>query len=411
MPWKEESRMSLREEFVVLASCEGSNLSELCRRFGVSRKSGYKWLARYRERGISGLADESRRPRRSPDRTSEAMEVRVLELRLQHPAWGGRKLRHRLMALGVEGVPSASTITAILRRHGQLDASRGAGETRDHVRFEHASPNDLWQMDFKGHFALTRGGRCHPLTVLDDHSRYSIGLRACGDERRETVQDELIGMFRVHGMPRRMLMDNGAPWGDEGGQPWTRLTAWLLRLGVGVSHGRPYHPQTQGKDERFHRTLQAEVLRERSLLDLRECQGAFDPFRRVYNTERPHEALGLAVPASRYRVSERSYPERLPSVEYGPDRAVRRVQTDGRIKFRGWMVRVGKAFAGEDVGVRGTPEEGVFEVNYCSESLGRFEVREGTRDETLRLERQPREGDAGTGNTDTGSVTYVSERL
>jgi transposase InsO family protein len=275
-------------------------------------------------------------------------------------------------------IPVPSTITEILRRHGQLNERDGAGKPNVQ-RFEHAAPNDLWQMDFKGHFPMTRGGRCHPLTVLDDHSRYSIGLRACDNERTETVQRELVEMFRHSGLPRRMLMDNGPPWSDTGDQHWTRLTAWLVRLGISISHGRPYHPQTQGKDERFHRTLAAEVLRDRSFRDLIDTQQAFDPWRQVYNTQRPHEALSLEVPASRYRASERPFPETLPSIEYASDVQVRRASFKGVIKFESRLVRVGRAFCREPIGVRATLTSSVYEVFYAHQSLGQFDVSQTPR--------------------------------
>lgn len=391
MPWKESSRMSVREEFVVLATVAGANVRELCRRFGVSPKAGYKWLARYRESGREGLADRSRRPRGSPSVTSAGMVELIVSLRRKHPAWGGRKLKRRLEDLQHAAVPAASTITGILRRQKLLNGP-GTDVSKAVERFEHPFPNDLWQMDFKGHFELTRGGRCHPLTILDDHSRYSIGLRACANERHQTVQDELITVFRRYGMPHRLLMDNGAPWGDAEDQPWTRLTVWLLQVGVAVSHGRAYHPQTQGKEERFHRTLKAEVLRERSFRDVLDCQCQFDPWRREYNHERPHEALGLAVPSSRYQVSPRCFPEVLPTMEYGPDQAVRRVQQgNGRIAFERRTVRIGKAFCGELVGVRPTPQAGVYRVHYGEHCVGQFDLHdpgEGTR-QLIRLHPLP----------------------
>ena len=378
MAWKDVSVMSQRAEFVELARVEGSNVSELCRRFGVSRKTGYKWLSRYEVAGHSGLADQSRRPLDPAGRTSEEMEQRVLAMRTKHPAWGGRKLRRRLMDLGHSEVPAASTITEILRRHGRLDEGSGAGQANVQ-RFEHACPNDLWQMDFKGHFPLTRGGRCHPLTVLDDHSRYSLGLRACDNERTETVQRELTEIFRCYGLPRRMLMDNGSPWGDAGDQPWTHLTAWLVRLGISISHGRPRHPQTQGKDERFHRTLAAEVLRDRSFLDVVQAQRAFDPWRQVYNTERPHEALSLAVPASRYRVSPRAFPEKLLPIEYAPDVKVRQASTKGVIKFEARAIRVSQAFAGEPIGIRATGQAGCYAILYAHQVLGQVDLSQIAR--------------------------------
>jgi transposase InsO family protein len=378
MAWKDVSVMSQRAEFVELARVEGSNVSELCRRFGVSRKTGYKWLSRYEVAGHSGLADQSRRPLDPAGRTSEEMEQRVLAMRTKHPAWGGRKLRRRLMDLGHSEVPAASTITEILRRHGRLDEGSGAGQANVQ-RFEHACPNDLWQMDFKGHFPLTRGGRCHPLTVLDDHSRYSLGLRACDNERTETVPRELTEIFRCYGLPRRMLMDNGSPWGDAGDQPWTHLTAWLVRLGISISHGRPRHPQTQGKDERFHRTLAAEVLRDRSFLDVVQAQRAFDPWRQVYNTERPHEALSLAVPASRYRVSPRAFPEKLLPIEYAPDVKVRQASTKGVIKFEARAIRVSQAFAGEPIGIRATGQAGCYAILYAHQVLGQVDLSQIAR--------------------------------
>jgi len=379
MSWK-ASKMSQLLEFVSLARVEGQEFKAACSRFGISRKTGYKWLERYSLEGEAGLVDRSRRPKASPGKSSPKVEAMVVKLRKKHPSWGGRKLQRRLLALGHSDVPSASTITSILGRHGLLSELDGAGLPRGPRRFERDAPNDLWQMDFKGHFGMVGGGRCHPLTVLDDHSRYSIGLRACGDERGVTVMRELVGMFRVYGLPVQMLMDNGAPWGDEGGQPWTIVTSWLVRLGIRVTHIRPHHPQTQGKAERFHRTLKAEILRDRSHLDLAACQVDFDPWRDVYNHERPHEGIGLEVPASRYRMSERGYPENLPVVEYGSDTEVRRVRTDGLITYRKRRIRIGKAFIGQPVGLRSTPTDGLYEIFYCDQTIGWVDIRKSATD-------------------------------
>lgn len=362
--------MVQRAEFVSLASVEGQAFSEACSRFGISRKTGYKWMKRFLAEGESGLADRSRRPKTSPGQSSTKTESMIMKLREKHPRWGGRKLRQRLLDLDRRKVPSASTITSILGRHGLLSALEGAGQPNALQRFERASPNELWQMDFKGHFPMVGGGRCHPLTVLDDHSRYSIGIRACENEQGVTVMQELVGMFRQYGLPVQMLMDNGSPWGDEGGQPWTVVTSWLVRLGIRVCHIRPYHPQTQGKDERFHRTLKAEVLRDRSHLDLSACQRDFDPWREIYNRERPHESLGMKVPASRYRLSERRYPEVLPSVEYGSEVDVRRVLANGVINFGGYKIHVGKAFVGQPVGLLPSSTEGFYEIFYCHQRIG-----------------------------------------
>lgn len=375
MPWREVSTMSEIHDFVALASSPGANVSELCRRFGISRKTGNKWLSRYRKEGAAGLVERSRRPHRSPRRVPDQLEAEVVALRGKHPAWGGRKLRARLLALEHKSVPSASTITAILERNGLLSEERR--EHRDWQRFEHEAPNRLWQMDFKGHFA-TEKGRCHPLTLIDDHSRYNLCLRAFPDERRETVEAALSEVFRRYGLPERILCDNGAPWGDDGLTPHTGLTVWLLRLGVGVSHGRPYHPQTQGKEERFHRTLQAEVIRHGTFRDLDHCQTHFDRWREVYNHQRPHEALGMAVPASHYQASWRAFPETLPPIDYGPQDFVRRVDEYGKMSFKGRTWRVGRAFGGLPVALRYTELDGVFDVYFCAQKVKAIDLRQNS---------------------------------
>jgi transposase InsO family protein len=372
MPWPEKSLMSLRKEFVTLAMNEEANLSQLCRGFQISRKTGYKWLARYRREGARGLRDRPRRPRGSPWNTAPEMEAAVLQLREQHPAWGGRKLRARLQAVDAGPVPAASTITAILRRHGRLDPE-AAAKHRPWQRFEAPAPNELWQMDFKGHFPAAQG-RCHPLTVLDDHSRYALGLEACANEQTMTVQQRLTSIFRRYGLPRRFLVDNGAPWGSYAEHPYTPLTVWLMRLGLQVSHSRPYHPQTLGKDERFHRTLNAELLKYCQGLELADCQRRFQDWRLLYNLERPHEALDLAVPASRYRESPRSFPETLPSLEYGPGDQVRKVEVNGFIHYRNRKFRIGKAFRGEYVALRPTLTDGVFEVFFANQRVAQVNV-------------------------------------
>lgn len=368
--------MSLREEFVRLAGAEGTNLSELCRQFDIARRTGYRWLRRSQAEGLAGLEDRSRRPHSSPRQTPPELEARVVALRQQHPAWGARKLSRRLRDLGLADVPAPSTVTAILRRHGLLEGSR-AGLPRAFTRFEHAAPNDLWQMDFKGHVPCGET-RCHPLTVLDDHSRYNVVLRACPDERTATVRDSLIGAFRTYGLPLRIAVDNGSPWGDREGSPYTALGVWLLRLGVRVSHSRPYHPQTLGKDERFHQTLRREVLRH-PLADLADGQRRFDAWRVVYNQERPHEALDDAVPATRYRPSERCYPERLPPLEYLPGDLVRRVQSKGYTQLLGRTVRLPKAFRGQSVAFRPLPTDGHYAVVYARVHFAEVDLTATTR--------------------------------
>jgi transposase InsO family protein len=374
MPWREQSVMDQREEFVRFALAPGANMRELCRRFRVSRSNGYKWLKRYLTEGRTGLSDRSRRPLHSPSRTPKPVEDEVLRIREKsNNAWGGRKIRRVMRNSGQAEVPTPSTITEILRRHGKLE-ERSHEHPGPYQRFERAAPNELWQMDFKGHFALAQG-RCHPLTVLDDHSRYSLALSACGNEQDATVRAQLVRVFRRYGLPLAMLMDNGAPWGDAGDQPHTVFTVWLMLLGVRVSHIRPLHPQTQGKDERFHRTFKAEVLSGKSFRDLLACQHAFDRWRHVYNHERPHEALAFATPADRYRASPRSFPETPPAIEYGPGDTVRKVDPDGQISFKGRRLHVGKAFRGYPVALRPSNEDGVFNVHFCAHRVGILDLR------------------------------------
>lgn len=225
-----------------------------------------------------------------------------MSLRAQHPAWGARKLARRLEDQRVS-MPAISTVHAILVRHGVVSAAASAAKPWQ--RFEHPHANDLWQMDFKGHVPLLRG-RCHPLTVLDDHSRYAVVLQACRDGRETTVRQFLIAAFERYDLPARMTMDNGSPWGTDG-QHYTRLDAWLIVQGIRVSHSRPYHPQTQGKDARFHRTLKAEVLQGPPCVGLDKAQRAFDHWRQLYNGQRPHQALAMQVPQTRYQPSPRAY--------------------------------------------------------------------------------------------------------
>ena len=365
--------MSLRKEFVALAMTDGANISRLCARFGISRKTGYKWINRYLSEGEGGLGDRSRRPRNNPNITAQAMEKSILQLRSEHPAWGGRMISTRLKDLGMPNVPAPSTVTAILRRRGLIDEEE-AVKHKAWKRFEADAPNDLWQMDFKGHFQAAHG-RCHPLTVLDDHSRYSLGIEACGNQKGDTVRERLRGTFRRHGLPLRILVDQGSPWGSDPQNIYTPLTVWLMRLGIVVVHARPYHPQTLGKDERFHRTLKAEVVQYCIGLDLSECQRRFDLWRNVYNFERPHQALNMAVPASRYRQSPRSFQEILPTIEYGPHDNVRKVQQGGWISFQNHPYRLPKAFRGENVALRYTNVDAIIHVFFCNQKIAIIDLK------------------------------------
>lgn len=372
MPWREVSLMSLREEFVRLSEGREMSFSALCRRYSISRKTGYKWVSRYRDNGSKGLADLSRRPKRMPKQMAPEKEQAIVVLRKSHPSWGARKIRRLLKDQSKESVAACSTITAVFHRHGLIDPE-ASGSRPNWQRFEHQAPNSLWQMDFKG-WLPTLGGQAHPLTVLDDHSRFSLCLKALPNEQTAGVHESLTQTFRHYGLPNSMIMDNGSSWGNDAEHPYTPLTVWLIHLGIWVSHSRVYHPQTLGKDERFHRTLNRDLLHSRQWQDLSELQHALDRFRYEYNFIRPHDALGLDVPASRYKPSLRSFPESLPPIEYeGVD--VRKVQYGGRLSFQGKIFRVGKAFWGYPVGLRSTAIDGVFDVLFCNQTIRQIDLR------------------------------------
>jgi len=303
------------------------------------------------------------------------MEAAVVRLRDQHRAWGGRKLRAVLQRQGMKDLPSANTITAILRRHGRLNLEE-AVKHKPWQRFEADRPNERWQMDFKGSVPLTAGGRLHTLTVIDDHSRFSLTITACENQKGTTVKACLIPVFERYGMPEWIMVDNGSPWGNCSKHRHTPLTVWWMRLGIGVSHSRPFHPQTMGKDERFHRTLKAEVLRYHDLTDIHHSQRVFDQWRCIYNTERPHQALDMEVPASRYQPSARSYPASLPDVEYGPDDITRKVQSEGILNFKGRRSQLPHSFHGQLVALRATGTDGVFDVYFCNHVISQIDLRD-----------------------------------
>ena len=305
--------------------------------------------------------------------TDEELVRLILELR-DETHWDARKIARRLSDLKHTGVPYPSTVNSILRRHGRIDSVASA-QHQPWQRFEHPAPNDLWQMDFNGWFPAG-SARCNPLTLLDDHSRFDLCLNACADQTTETVQGALWKVFELYGLPYRMTMDNGSPWGDDGTHRLPRLTAALVQLGIRISHSRPYHPQTQGKDERFHRTLDEELLRWTAFRDLNEVQRAFNRWRDRYNLERPHEALGMATPDSQYQVSSRPLPTMPPPVEYGASDDVRKVDTYGYISFRGMKARVGRGCGGLLVAVRPTVNDGVFDVYFCHHRVVQIDLHD-----------------------------------
>lgn len=372
MPWKEVSAMDQRREFVHLALQEGSNRSELCRRFGISRQTGYEVLRRYAAGDVE-LAGRSRRPLSSPLRSSADMEQTVLLVRDAHPAWGARKIA-AVMARDGGSPPAASTIHAILQRHGRIVLPGGPAAR---LRFEKEAPNLLWQMDFKGWSRLSSGDMLHPLTIVDDHSRFAVCLEACANQRRITVKETLERVFRRYGLPQAFFVDNGKPWGDSQNTGWSKLGVWLLKLGVGLIHSRPYHPQSRGKNERFHRSLAAEVLSLRPLDSLADAQGAFDHWRNIYNFQRPHGALDHQVPASRFHISPRAMPDTLPQPNYDGDAFVRTVsETKGYVAFKGRNWKVPEAFLGERLAIRPLASDGQFGIFFASHLITTIDLKQ-----------------------------------
>jgi transposase InsO family protein len=373
MPWRTHTIMSQRLEFVSLASSARLSFKELCRRFGISRKTGYKWKKRFLGGGAQALSDQSRQPHRQPRRCAAEVAAAVIAVREENPTWGGRKLRRRLQDLGEEQVPSASTCTAILRRANRLRADRPSPGPWQ--RFVRSVPNELWQMDFKGQFQTQRQGWCFPLAVIDDHSRFNLALSAEGSQTGPAVQTALKAAFCIYGLPEALLCDNGPPWGSAE-SPHTALTVWLLRLGVKVIHGRAWHPQTQGKTERFNRTLSEELLSQHTWTGLDHCEREFGSFRYRYNYERPHDALGGDTPSRHYQPSSRPWSGApLPPIEYPSTFKVCRVYSNGLIVFGNQSWGVGRAFAGLPIGLRPSAQaDGQWEVYFTHHRLGHIDL-------------------------------------
>lgn len=369
MPWKQVSIMDQREEFVALARLPGANVSELCRRRGISRDTAYRWLGR------EDYADRSRRPHNSPLRTGAEMETSVLAVRDEHPAWGARKIRQILLNQGL-APPAVSTLQAILERHGRIaDSDR---HPQKYESFEKPAPNLLWQMDFKGQFQMGNNHWCWPLTIVDDHSRYALDIQACSGQATTTIKPLLENTFRRYGLPAAFYVDNGPPWG--GGEPkqYTPLRVWLLKLGVRVIHATPYHPQGRGKNERFHRTLKREVLDADLPINIQQAQAAFDRWRYVYNHVRPHQSLDMMAPISRYKASARPMPDTLPEIVYDSSDIVRKVPKEQpKFSFKGRVWRVPKAFQGERIALRPSETDGIYNVCFGAIPIATIDLNQG----------------------------------
>lgn len=372
MAWKVKDILNMKEEIIKRALEDHVPITRLAKEYNITRPTIYKWIKRFNENGIDGLVELSRRPHNAPNRTTGEHTELILNLRNKHRVWGGRKLRQRLINKGYEDLPSEVTFNRILKKHGQIDPQESE-KRQPFIRFEKDKPNELWQMDFKGHFKMG-SVRCHPLTVLDDHSRFSITLKACLGETYDAVYNALKNAFYEYGLPDAMTMDNGSPW--KGSPPWTlsRLTVWLMRLGIRVTHSSVRHPQTQGKDERFHRTLKDEVLKFHQFRNLRQTQEIFDRWRTVYNYERPHEGIGLLCPSQRYTSSSKPYRSKLPEIEYLPEDIVRKVQVNGVISYLDVEYFVGEHLRGEYVAIRPTSKENILSVYFVNTNIASIKL-------------------------------------
>jgi transposase InsO family protein len=367
MPWTTQGVNILKEEFIMQMKLGIEPLAKLCREYKISRKTAYKWIERYKQEGIIGLQEHSKKPCHMPIKTNEEQTFLILQTRDKY-RWGAKKLRQYLINQGHTNLPCVSTFNRILKRHGKVTQEESSKRER-FIRFEREKPNELWQMDFKGHFKLGEG-RCYPLTVLDDHSRYSLCIKACKGEDEVSVRNALEMAFREYGLPEGMTMDNGSPWK---GYPYnlSRLTVWLMRLGIKVGHSRPYHPQTQGKDERFHRSLKEEVLKYHQFTNFEQAQGHFDEWREIYNQIRPHEGIGMLCPYQRYKTSSSLFPEMLPAIEYRETDAVRKVGRCGQISFENMDYFIGEHLSGEYVAVRYRMGS-QWDIYYCNTRIAGF---------------------------------------
>jgi putative transposase len=358
VPWKVSDVYDQRVRFVSAALRGDLSLSALCRTYGISRETGYKWIERYHRLGWGGLEDGSRAPHRQARAMALELAAAIVALRRAHPFWGPKKLRAVLEREHPGKIwPALSTIGDLLHREG-LIVSRPRRRAADRVTRPFAAveaPNDLWCIDFKGRFRTGNGQRCDPLTVTDAESRFLLGCEIIVPNGSEVARVcELL--FRERGLPRAMRMDNGSPFASGGPAGLTRLSVSWVKLGIALERIEPGSPQQNGRHERMHRTLKQETSRPPAA-DPTEQQARFDRFRAEFNEHRPHEALDQATPASRYTASSRPYPVKIEEPWYDADHQVRRVRTDGTIKWHGDYVYLSEALVGETIGLREIDED------------------------------------------------------
>jgi transposase InsO family protein len=379
MPWEEITRMKRRVEFVVaFDSCQYS-MTELCERYGISRKTGYKWADRYGTEGIEGLKDRSRTPQRCPHGTSSEISEKLLELRRSHPTWGPRKLLAWLSKREPETVwPAASTVGGILKRHGLIEErnrTRRPWPPSGCPSVQAEAANQVWTCDFKGQFRTGDGRLCYPLTVADGFSRFLLAVQGLDSVAESQAWPVFERLFRQYGLPEAIRSDNGSPFASARAVArLSRLSVRWVKLGIRLDRIEPGHPEQNGRHERMHRTLKQETARPPAQSRSAQ-QERFDQFRGLYNEQRPHEALGQRPPAELYHPSPRPYPAKISPLEYPGHFEVRWVRPNGGIKWQGEFLYLSEALSGERVGLEEIAD-GVWTVYFGPLLLARFDERE-----------------------------------
>ena len=371
MPWECRTVEDQRREFAQ-AAMYCSNFSALCREFGITRRTGHKWLKRYRQN--QPLEDRSRRPRTTPTRTPEEVELLILDVRANNPGWGAKTIRQVLERQGYSNLPCAKTVNNILHRYGCISPEESQ-KRQPFIRFEKERCNAMWQTDFKGEFRMKDDRYCYPLTILDDHSRFSVKI-APHLSTANVVIPAFLDAFREFGMPDSILSDNGAQFaGFKKG--YTQFERWLMDLDILPIHGRIKHPQTQGKIERFHRTMKQELLNHRDIRDIADAEKQFCLWRDKYNNIRPHEALGMKTPAEVYTPSLREYTEKTEKYEYGGEYHVIRVNSWGYVRFDKWQVYLSETMIDQHIEFRPSPDGETFIACYRNYRIAEFDTEDG----------------------------------
>lgn len=373
MPWKETDTMHQRLLFTADYDKQIYSMTELCERYGISRKTGYKWLSRYQQQGLSGLLNQSKAPNSCPHRTPEELNQRLLELKRQHPKRGAKKLLAILKKRDSQTHwPAVTTVQDLLQRNGLTQQHTKRRKTNHPWQKlpDVTAPNDVWATDLKGEFPTQDGKLCYPLTVTDSYSRYHIGCQGLLGTGQQGTFEVFERLFREYGLPKILLSDNGVPFASNAIHGLSQLNVWWLKLGIVPLRIMPGRPDQNGRHERMHRTLKAHTARPPQK-DRETQQKAFDEFRQEYNHVRPHEALEMETPASFYKVCERIYTRETPEVEYPGHFITRKVQTDGSILFQQKKVFLSRTLGGEHIGMEEV-EDGIWSVSFSTMLLGRY---------------------------------------